>query len=59
MCLTSPPSATFFFPFFFFCSDRSVLDPASYGLNGSEVFSIEGVLNLPSGQTEATLDEIR
>jgi len=36
-----------------------VLDPASYGLNGSEVFSIEGVLNMPSGQTEATLDEIR
>lgn len=45
--------------FVFFLSDRSVLDPASYGLSGGEVFSVEGVLDMPNGQTEATLEEIQ
>ena len=60
LCAHSSVPVAFCFLFVCAASDRSVLDPASYGLSsGSESFPIMGVLSMPSGQTEATLDEIQ
>jgi len=39
--------------------DRSILDPASYGLSGSDSFPLSGVVSLPSGASSATVDELR
>ena len=43
----------------YFGSDRSILDPSSFGLSESASISITGVMNLPSGHSEATIKEIR